>query len=836
MTLSHLDGALKWWDSGMSVVTVLADGSKRPMGSWRNYQQARASRERVEQWFNSAPGQGVGIICGAVSENLEMLEIESARMGSEYLDKVQDAMVQTGADGAWQWLLNTGYVESTPSGGIHILYRITDQPVPGNTKIALSENGKITYAETRGEGGFVVVAPSGGRVHKSGDSWSVIAGQIGEVPGLEWATRCAIHEALRIALDERVLPTYERPAGAVTAYDRSQGDRPGDAFNSDPAVTIHDILTRNGWKYLGKSRGQDRYVHPYSSDMTTHSAVTGHNGSPNLYAWSGLPAEDYYTKFGLLAHLEFNGDFSAAGKFLYGQGYGERREVDISDWDIPTSGHEATGVGPVVDSSTPGVGEAAKPAKLRLTEWTETGVGELLAKVYGAGFRAVPEQKLWRVYRDGLWHHDRNGEVGIVAKRVTTVLLSQAREMVSEAKAAEDEEKTKIANGVLRKAESFRSDRGARAVINCFGREEGITVPFSAFDVDLDVLRFTNGTLDLRTLELREHRASDMITLDIPFEYDPDAKAPTFRKFMDETLPDAEVRKYMQRAQGYALAGRPNEGVWFALWGDTGCGKSTYLDIVRNALGDHARTAAQATFAQRNEGSRAANDLNDIRMARMVTISETKEGQLFNESLIKQYSGGDEMNSHGLYQENGTWKNRGVLFMATNHPPRLSADDNANWRRIKMIEFPVSRYTNPDMVADPKLASKIVAAELPGVMNWIIEGLRAYREVGLVEPGVVTEAVRAQRTDSDQVAQFLTEGEQDGYITVDESAEISQTQLYDLFQTWCRNNGLTPLGSRRFGMSLTSKRFDTVRTAKTRSRKGIGVGVRGVRGTIDANW
>lgn len=831
--MSHLEGALKWWDSGMSVVTVLADGTKRPMGSWKDFQEFRAQRRRVESWFKTTPEQGVGLICGEVSGGLEMLEIEARRMGSEYWDRIEEALAGQNVKDVWNELLNSGYVETTPSGGIHILYRIGDQRVPGNTKIATDVTGKITYAETRGEGGFVVVAPSGGAVHKTGESWACIAGEVGTVPTIAWGDRVLIHEALRIALDERVLPTYERPTGAV--YDRSQGDRPGDAFNDDPSVTIHDILTRNGWKYLGQSRGQDRYVHPYSSDMTTHSAVTGHKGSPNLYAWSGLPAEDYYTKFGLLTHLEFNGDFNAAAKHLYRQGYGTQSQpLDISDWDIPTA-DETAGVGTVVEPPTPGMAGPTQdqPPKVKVEEWTETGVGEFLARKFGNKFLYVGDQKSWRVYRDGLWRRDERNEVSTAGKYVTGGLLRQAHEFRAQAQEAGDADKLKMADARVRKAEAFRTDRGAKAVISRFGAEPGITTPSSDFDVDVDLLRFTNGTLDLRTMVLREHRPGDKITLDVPYAFDPEAQAPLFTKMVSESLPSEPTRSYLQRFTGYALSGRPTAGVWGVLYGDTGCGKSTYLNVMNAVFGDHARTAAQATFAQRNEGSRAANDLNDIRMARMVMITETKEGQLFNESLIKQYSGGDELNSHGLYQENGTWKNRGVLFMATNHPPRLSADDNANWRRVKMIHFPVSRYSTPDLKPDPELAHKIIDAELPGVMNWVIAGLLEYRQNGLNEPEEITTLVNSHRVDVDPVSQFLSEGAADGYVALGEDLAIPVPQLYQIFTQWCEDNGIPPLGNRRFGLRLTSHHYGQRKGTKgARLRTGIGVGVRGVRGTM----
>ncbi|WP_203756072.1 bifunctional DNA primase/polymerase, partial [Catellatospora bangladeshensis] len=339
----HLHGALAWHDAGTTVIPARADGSKRPVHEWKSFTGERPPRSQVEQWFTAHPDWGVGIVCGQVSGNLEMLETEGRASDPASRARIEQECIARGVGERWKSLLNEGYAEMTPSGGIHILYRIADQPVPGNQKIAMSADSKTTYAETRGEGGFVILAPSSGKVHPTGKPWSACDGsQVGQdVRTLTWDERQAIHAAIRAALDERVLPTYERPAG-VAEYDRANGDRPGDAFNDDPSITIHEILTRNGWKYLGRKQGQDEYVHPNSSNMSTGSARTGKDGSPNLYAWSGMPLEGSYDKFAVLTHLEYGGDFSACSAALRRLGYGADRQVDdLDDWNTDDDAGQA---------------------------------------------------------------------------------------------------------------------------------------------------------------------------------------------------------------------------------------------------------------------------------------------------------------------------------------------------------------------------------------------------------------------------------------------------------------------------------------------------------------
>lgn len=811
--MSHLEGALKWWDAGMSVVPVVADGSKRPLGSWIAYQIERADRARVERWFKTAPEQGVGIICGVVSGNLEMTEVEACRMGADFLETVNNHMYAQGVLDLWAELIETeGYCEATPSGGMHVLYRIADEQVPGNTKIAMSENGKITYAETRGEGGFVVVAPSSGRVHKTGDSWSVLAGQVGEVMTITWDQRCRIHAALKDALDERVLPVYERPAGAQ-AYDKSQGDRPGDAYNADPNVNVHDILTRNGWKYLGKMRGQDSYVHPNSSDMTTHSAVTGHNGSPNLYAWSGLPAQDYYTPFALLTHLEFNGDFSAAGKWLKTQGYGTSGEVlDISDWFTADDGKaEAVVETPAPAVAAPVENQAKKMTK-RIEQFTEKGVGRFAGAVLQDRVRYVAQEKAWRIYDQGVWGRDYENKIHRLIGNVSDLVDRRVDEIMAKAEAAsaageaDGKDKLDEARKLRTFAKSIATNRGMKAVAEIASSTQGVGVSAASFDAASHLIAMENGTFNLRTMALEDHNADNMLTKRIGIAYDEKATAERWVKYLEEVIPDPEYRDYLQRAVGMALLGDTSEAAFFVLWGETGCGKSQFLEVINAAFGEYGVTAAASTFREsRGDDSRKSNSLHALRGARFVATSETSERAGLSAELVKRVTGGDSVKSHALYESEIEWRPQFTMFMGTNFRPTLDAGDGAIWRRVKPIQFPNSFFQDnrPTANREKGLADRIITTELAGVFNWIIEGVLAYRATGLKDPDSMTKAVREYREDSDPVLGFVNEAIAEGSLIARDGAEISMTDFYRMFSEWSRDNGIQrPMGKNKVGVRL----------------------------------
>ena len=312
-----LQAALAFAASGCSVVPASSNGTKAPIKAWKEYQSVRANAMQIATWYKDGH-PGLGIVTGAVSGNLEMLELEGRAVAAGMLDEVRDIAFASGLGDIWN-VINQGYVELTPSGGIHWLYRIADEPVPGNTKLARrpGENGGVdVLAETRGEGGFVVVAPSHGSVHPSGQPWVQINGSPALIPMLSWEERNALHQVFK-ALDG--IPSVETVKEAVTV--KTDGVSPGDDFNN--RASWDDILGKRGWSKVYTANGTTYWRRPGKSMGI--SATTGRNDGDNLYVFTTsteFDAEKPYSKFAAIAHLEHGGNFSACAKELRRQGYG----------------------------------------------------------------------------------------------------------------------------------------------------------------------------------------------------------------------------------------------------------------------------------------------------------------------------------------------------------------------------------------------------------------------------------------------------------------------------------------------------------------------------------
>ena len=317
-----LQAALDFYDAGISVVPANNNGSKSPIGSWKQYQVSRAEPEQLGDWFGTGH-PGIGIITGAVSGNLEMLELEGRAIHAGLFDEAKEIAINSGLEELWR-LLTTGYAEMTPSGGLHFLYRIADEPVPGNTKIARrpGENDTVeVLVETRGEGGFVVTAPSNGEVHPSHQPWVLLAGSSNTIPMFSMEEREALHSIFK-ALDS--MPVKESIATALLPKSESTGEKPGDDFNAKAKWS--DILI--GWKQIYTSGGVTYWCRPGKD--TGISATTGRNDGDNLFVFTTsttFEAEKPYSKFAAFAHLNHSGDFSSAAKALRALGYGAQNSL-----------------------------------------------------------------------------------------------------------------------------------------------------------------------------------------------------------------------------------------------------------------------------------------------------------------------------------------------------------------------------------------------------------------------------------------------------------------------------------------------------------------------------
>jgi putative DNA primase/helicase len=318
-------------------------------------------------------------------------------------------------------------------------------------------------------------------------------------------------------------------------------------------------------------------------------------------------------------------------------------------------------------------------------------------------------------------------------------------------------------------------------------------------DADPYLLNVANGTLDLRTLELRAHHPADRITKVTAAAYDPAAPSPTWKAFVERVLPDAGVREYLRRVVGMALLGRVTEHLLPILTGTGRNGKGVFYKSALWALGDYGLVAEPELFLARDY-SHPTGQL-DLMGRRLVVVSESDHDARLDEAKMKRLTGGDPITARKMRQDNITFEPSHQALMITNHLPTVRGDDPATWARLRVVPFDV---TIPESEQNKEL-DQLLRAEADAVLSWMVAGHRQYRELmqKLQEPEAVLRRTSAYRIDSDAIARFISE-----CCLTDSSVIKALTgPLYEAWEKWRTAEGVAQISQKAFSKELDVKGF-----------------------------
>ena len=334
-----LKAAKDWYDAGYCVVPSHEDGGKRPAGYWARFQKERPTWEQTAEWIASGNYTGIGVICGESSGHVEMLEIE----GPEEDAAARISLIAELASSKYDSIglpelvgrVFQGCAEISAGGGIHLFTRITDGPALGNTKLAMSTDKVL--AETRGQGGFVIVAPTPARKgHRQGSVYTLLPNtspaNTAEITSEERdLLHLLIGEALHARQDTPAEPPKAKPARLVTSE-----VTPWDDWAN--RTSWAEILQPQGWQYAWTAPdGRTHWTRPGKKTADGTSATTIEDGPMYVFTTSTtLPANQGMSKLYVYAHFHHNDDLSAATRHLRDHGYGTpETHPDLPPWTPP---------------------------------------------------------------------------------------------------------------------------------------------------------------------------------------------------------------------------------------------------------------------------------------------------------------------------------------------------------------------------------------------------------------------------------------------------------------------------------------------------------------------
>lgn len=284
---------------------------------------------------------------------------------------------------------------------------------------------------------------------------------------------------------------------------------------------------------------------------------------------------------------------------------------------------------------------------------------------------------------------------------------------------------------------------------------------------------------------------------------------------------DSTMVDFLQRALGYCLAGSTEEQVLFIAHGPGGTGKSVTLNVVRDILGSYAQ-AADRNLLIKTDANRIQHNLAQLRGARFATAIETGRGNEMDEVTVKQVTGCDAVTARVLYGNNFTFTPSAKVWLATNHLPAIKSQDTGIWRRIRQVPF--------DHVIEAPFREKdydkqLAAEEGPGILRWLVQGYRKWRESGLTEPPAVVHAVAEYRDQGDEhkLAEFVR-----ATCETNANARCSLADLYTAYAVWHRtqdDDELPSLSKPAFSERLAEMGFRRSRWHHGQTRGFVGLDV-----------
>lgn len=304
------------------------------------------------------------------------------------------------------------------------------------------------------------------------------------------------------------------------------------------------------------------------------------------------------------------------------------------------------------------------------------------------------------------------------------------------------------------------------------------------------LVNFSNGTLHINHDQesLVPHEKADAFTYVLPFSYEPTASAPKFQKYINRVLPDQQCQTVLAEFFGWIFLRDLKIEKMLMLYGHGHNGKSVLFDIITALLGNE-------NISHIGMDSLKTPESRLPLVGKLLNYGSEVAGTV-KPDIVKKAASGEPMEFRKLYGDTFTTDNYSRLaFNANNLPPDVEHTEGY-FRRFLIIPF---EQTITAEEKDPDLASKIIANEMPGVMNWILDGMKRLRTARKFSPCAKSdECLGRYQHESDTTAQFLDEENYKQCVEM----RISKLELFGRYREYCSLNGYKSLGKRKFNDRL----------------------------------
>ena len=440
--------------------------------------------------------------------------------------------------------------------------------------------------------------------------------------------------------------------------------------------------------------------------------------------------------------------------------------------------------------------------------WNDKNLSRLFAGICHSMLRYVPQSKSWYYYKKGVWRRDVED---LQAKKLAKIFTDALQAYCYEINALES---------VLVRVKMLDS-KGKRDTMLADAKCEMVT-HLADFDKNPNVLNVSNGTLNLSTFQLENHKPGDLLSKICNVYYDKAARCERWEQFIDEiTEGDKEKADYIQRVLGYALTGNVQEEEFYIFYGSkTRNGKSTLLTTIAYLLnsGDegYAANANAVTFSGKTErkGSSPSNDIARLAGVRFVVTSELPRSMLLNHEMIKSITGRDKITARYQYGRDFEFYPQFKLVMSTNSLPLITDSSIFDSNRVRVVEF-TRHFTKNEQ--DPTLKDMMRQPKnLSGILNWLLDGLKKAQTNGMNPPEAVIQSTERYRQNFDKLTNFISD------CLERSENNITMSTLYRVYQKWANENKIACEGKQAFKQNLIAKNlFSETGTVNGKTERNV---------------
>jgi putative DNA primase/helicase len=491
-----------------------------------------------------------------------------------------------------------------------------------------------------------------------------------------------------------------------------------------------------------------------------------------------------------------------------------------------------------IGDTAPAAPQAPQAPREPLHSLTDVGNARRLVDRRGGFIRWSLDAKEWVAFNGKMWS---NTGSDVIVQNFCIETIEEAR--AQEAPLWSDVPTEFFANGQPKPSprEQFIAwtqkslfEARLKAMASTARSDARVAASMGDFVAQPHLLNTQNCVVDLRDGSTHEHAPEWMMNAIAGTDFDPDAKAPMFEKFLERVQPDPVMRDYIQTVAGYSATGETREQAFFLHYGSGANGKSVFLEIIRRVLGSMGQKVARDTLYSKNgQTGQIPADIAAMMGARLLTASETAAGRKLDDERIKELVGGEAQRARNLFSGFFDFKPTGKIHLGTNHLPPMESGGHGMARRLRVIPWDVRI---PEAERTDGLEDMIIEREAAGVLAWMVRGAqRWYAQGRLVTPQRVIDRTEVHIEDADPVWPFIRER----IIAGDPEIQTEFKVLVAAYVSWCDMHNIRPMSGPALSAALSERLGEDCRFKHPRTRASmfrVRLNLEAVPSVAPTNW